>query len=895
MGTYLSNIARMEELFNLDEERELSLFCDLSRVQDSFRFRAQRRSIRLAGSLIDERGELREERLPLLINALESMGIVFYDEGYHDALLVRHQLSILRKLQNEPQFFKTIKKFQKPLCHRGAEQLVRESLGLVSTALVTDADVRKAVLSACLTLLRQNVGSCFATAPAILIHEEQLEHFLHDLHQILSTGKLKRTFGGVEHAVPLSPSSGIGDLKKAASLETKIFYSPGLILALETTGLIPVSQSWKQKIEMARQAILPLFKLREKMTVEELIQELLLRHFGIARDEIEKREKPMRHDLLFFAKGSKKRELREKFFQKEKEAKTAFKSLADHALLKAWEFTLASFSEVKMEFSRWNLYVSLGFPHQEGGGIGELVYLQINDKVQESNQKMQEIHAQYELAFDQLRATEVLLRSASSEAEVRRLRAEHQSRYYHMQSCLDLRNEIYATASSYATLFSSLFKKYEEKFPEYFQEIYDAEMQEVQVGQYDDSPAGFRLVYKHGRSDPSSWTLVRNAHEWIEALIDFFNSVEYEVKASLELEPAQAEVSHLTTAIIAHLRSSQFLDTAMERMAKAHRTTQSQKKPWAYISGGTMETLVKTYFRREGKITMESRVVESEIDLLIFLLDTFKNLPPFVTNLFHKNPEKRMLMHSPTHAFVLQPGWELFKEGWEDSGFTYTWVRDNFLLPREAFFAKMLLSPAEQTFLLERFSTHLPPILAHRCQKAISFARQNLSLLEFRSLLAEAVPEVTILDSFLYESLPLIDGREWKQQLVSLLKPWMSPSQKKAIEELTAFPAAYLTRKEIETLAKRLLAQIQNVDVHLQIALRSAEIELAPPRPLLFGDSNWACFHFAFLVNPATRQLELWRMDRTGSTGFPMTSWKEWLQAANEIPWIVYTHPHEYA
>ena len=45
--------------------------------------------------------------------------------------------------------------------------------------------------------------------------------------------------------------------------------------------------------------------------------------------------------------------------------------------------------------------------------------------------------------------------------------------------------------------------------PEYFQEVYDADMHEdVEGSLYDDSPAGFRLLYKHGRRNPGTWTLI---------------------------------------------------------------------------------------------------------------------------------------------------------------------------------------------------------------------------------------------------------------------------------------------------------------------------------------------------------------------------------------------------
>src|SRR5258708_14991992 len=76
---------------------------------------------------------------------------------------------------------------------------------------------------------------------------------------------------------------------------------------------------------------------------------------------------------------SKKMALYVHFREKEEEARAAFKGLVDNALLKAWEFTLASFSEIKMEFSRWNLHTSLGLHHAEEGGVGKIIYTYIHE------------------------------------------------------------------------------------------------------------------------------------------------------------------------------------------------------------------------------------------------------------------------------------------------------------------------------------------------------------------------------------------------------------------------------------------------------------------------------------------------------------------------------------
>ena len=170
--------------------------------------------------------------------------------GLQDGTRVRNQIRSLQladewfKTDNAA-FAKTIQRFRRPLCHAGAELLIKETLGLPFSTILTDHHIQKAVVAACFAVLRQNVGSCFATAPAILIHEENKEQFLSDLYELLMTGKLKRTFGGVEHTVPLSPSSGVGDLKKRIS-NTAFWLSPASWPHLKRAGSFPITSIWKR-------------------------------------------------------------------------------------------------------------------------------------------------------------------------------------------------------------------------------------------------------------------------------------------------------------------------------------------------------------------------------------------------------------------------------------------------------------------------------------------------------------------------------------------------------------------------------------------------------------------------------------------------------------------------
>lgn len=919
------------QLFDLQREAYLSYFFDLSGIQESFRFRALNRARRLALALVDEKGDIKRGFLKEITSLYEKEGEIFYPEGTGDCLIYDQILRILKAL-NDDEWIRSFKRFQKPLCHKWAERLVFETLGIFTPSNgPTNAEIRAAVLCACFTPLRQNVGSCFATAPAILIQREQPRLFIDDLYQLLSTGQLKRTFGGIEYAVPLSPSTGIGDLKKnliTGDSTRKAGFCPGLIESMVAIGAMDGGMSIEDQGKKLQDILSMYGSGMSKLTGEDLIRKILMEKLFLNEEDVKKLHelevaqlKSSKMSLPPDLKMSRQLEKIHTFKQKEKEARSIFKGICDNALLKTWEFTLASFSEVKMEFSRWNLYSSLGLAPHEPGGIGELIYNIIDEKIEEINPKIEEYQRQYEIAFDQVRGTEALLRRASSESEIRRLQAEYQARVHQMHSCLEMRDRVYAQGSRYSTLFSFLIKQYDQKFPEYFQEIYDAEMQDFQGDLYEDSPAGFRLVYKHGRSDPSLWTLIDNADQYIDALLDFFSATESQIAAACEWEGGEKEILVLTSAIIAHIQSEIFLETAMQRMAKVHRTTPPpsslktirslDKKPWAYISGGTLTTLLKTYFCRENELTLEEKWVENESELLIFLLDILKNLPPKISEPFLEDKRRGMLITSPSHAFVFLPGQDKMRQGWQENIFTYTWVRDEVFLPSQRFYANMPLNPAEQSFLLQAFCQHLSPLSkAHLNQTFFSFDKP-LSISEWRNHVLHVLLSQTqsisgqpqaladTLDAFLFQVLPLTSGKEWKVIVRHMLSDKMDEKVEKILHLFPDIPCTFMTAKEIRETAKGcyLLAQghiTLSFDLHQYIADHARFVGNAQPTALLFADTNWTNYFFGFVINPGTLRLELWRLDPTMTCGVPMSSWKQWLNGTDRKTWSVLTRPFEY-
>ncbi len=136
--------------------------------------------------------------------------------------------------------------------------IIRETLRLPKNKTITNVHARQAALAAWLSYLRQNIGSCFATAPAILILKEQPERFFQDIEQLFVKGGLTRTFGGVEYSVPVSKSWGIGDLNRPIVIhrgKTRIEGAPGLILAFESAGILKKGRPFQEKADKIKSLI----------------------------------------------------------------------------------------------------------------------------------------------------------------------------------------------------------------------------------------------------------------------------------------------------------------------------------------------------------------------------------------------------------------------------------------------------------------------------------------------------------------------------------------------------------------------------------------------------------------------------------------------------------------
>ncbi len=841
LDIFLTTLSRepVAQRLDLVAQMKISYAMDQNPIQDSFRYRARQAGLKVANQLVDARGELDVTRLQEL-QAVFEKGPYLLGFGLEaDVLIYTHIQACLTQL---PVFWSQIQPFSPPFCHKGAEDLIRYTLWPERVDRLTVSCTRRAVLAAWFTVLRQAVGSCFATAPAIFVQRQSPGRFFKDLLSLLCLGQLKRVVAGKEYAVPLSLNWGGFELTQSAS-----GVSPGILAALDAAGVLLTP-------EMAC-----LFE--GHLSVEMALRSCLLLAFGLCDEDVAREESLS--EIYFSSMAAKQgvvyrshpTEMAKKVTEWKKQlsqAYNAFQCFADCALLRAWEYSMASFCDVKTEFARWNLYVGLGMHPSDDGGVGAFLLGKVNELLEEYNQKVGQLTAEYEREIGLVHALEGMIHGAVSDVRRNQLRAEWVMQVGIANRLLEERDQWMGKIEALHRFFPHLLEQLNEKFQEFFQELFDPAIHSEDGLVYEDGLAGFRLVYKHGRRDASQWTPISNGAQYIHSLRDFFVRIESDLTFPKEVGPEC--VTQLMTALIQHIQENPFLEGAKLRSHKLGR-----RSPWDYFSGGTLETLLEAYCSRDRPFSQERCVPHAPSDLLHFLAKTRKDEP--------------LLAYSPTHAFLLNP------QDVQSVSSASAWEWDELMQEHISHRLSERLKEKDQALFLHRFR-----------QKGVAPTRRAL-----RGQLIEALDPAmryreAFVDAVLYEYAPLFSPKEAEEVIRRIASSFGISSHHRALQ------GTYFGPFELYRILQTMLWETKGVfsSTNWNQMIAQAIWQIGGRSPLIFADSNWSGWQLAFVLNPATDEEEIWRVRSCGMQGAPLIEWKQWTSQDNQLPWVALSQPHEY-
>lgn len=868
----------------------------------------------LAIRVIDAQGGIDRSQLQDCIRGLTRYRYCLDPCSPYESRARGHALALLQRLATEEALGKALLAIRTPTENQHAQDLVRHTLALPERSILTDAHVRQACLCVLLSYLRQNVGSCFATAPGIIVQANHPRQLLQDLHALLDTAKLERYFDGVGLEVPFCRSAGIADYKRPIAPHPdlpdrmrRFSHSPALSAALKAAGLLTHLSS-QQRLETLAAWLTPAAQAYtarhgdRPLSVEQLLKWIGMRAFDIDEPDLQRHAlspPPIIQDgmlvHLSFVRDEK-HDACDAFWRAFGQMETAFKRYGENPLLKAWEYTLASLTDHTSGFTRSNLYHSLGIDPRQPYGIGHIVQLSIQELLDEYNNLIVRHARDHEQLA--MRAHSLQHRLNTSEGSSwAYLKMDYNQVVRELREAERSARQAHHTAHYLASLFQHLLNRYLGWFAEFFQEIYDPDLHGDSEDNYADAPAGFRLYFKPARSQSSQWQAIYDEKTFTQALQEFFRVTEISLLAA-EDKSMHDTLRDLVTRIVQHIMDPEFMRQAQRRLAASKGASSQLGRdctPWAYISGGSVETLLHAYLRKGSDVQEWSRHIGNPVELFEFTVSCVRQIHAYETQ-----PGKQagrlhdVVMCSPTHAFSLKPFCTPFQKCWRAAADARSWLDTHLLLPAQQFYRGITLDAAMQRHLFAQLTEQAVSLPRLRWPAAASPAQFRRRVLEplppgrLRRYLAEA------LDGLLYRSLPLISEDQALRHCGKLLKQaqLQSPRLPAVLADLFArlpsqpyWGADALQKLALGALLTERQCLFAEEDWQQRIADAARHLRLAAPHPIIFADSNWFGWEFAFAYNPGSEELDIWQCDYLGRQAQPVSLEKrgEWQIIAHDF------------
>lgn len=925
---------KAEQIFYLDEASlfaayESSPFQSPITAQNIFFART------VAAQLLSEQGTLENTRIVACIQNFSKYVYPVSTNRHQSTPGRQHILKMLKMLQTSAFMRDTINHLFVP-SYPALQAIIRETLALSPSAPVQEHHVRQAVLAALFTYLRQDVGSCFATSLAIIIHREQPERFIKDLADLLAFGKLTRIAGDREIVTPMNLFPCIGELFQPIEILDlyphpllQIAKSPGIQQAFVATGILSDVEPVETQIQQLLSHEFLLQKTQQtndRITANELLQTTLMHYFQVSKQEVA-------HVLLHEGIQNKEKILespnthqfspRQKvyhYLEAYEQARKGFIANTQNRLLKCWEYTLATLADARQSSTAQHLQTSLGMRDQGPYGLQAILQEYFDNAIRLTQEAISKAERTYEEAKVQLDYVSRRAAHAMSEQEQRVLSMD---RIRFQQELTQARNEwetLQSKIKQLVTCPSFLITFYQKTLPSFFKSCYDPLIQEF-TDALADTPSGFRVLYTHGRSHPHTWTPIYSINEYVQALSNFFSSTEPDLLERRQAKGIEKELSACIQQIIASFHSSAFQAAALNRILKAHAQPENPSilnhldtvahTPWAYVSGGTVSTLITDYFENHQDNVCITKHAEHAHELAAFLSDALKDLPVPIKQ--YLEADHYLIISSPTHTFSIQANSPLFRDAWDNDWYSYTWLRDVWMQKQQKFLRTTTYSAQEVSAFINIFCTtnHLLQIkdewLAFCSDLSFSLPEfYNQSSKFFQQAFPNSPALISFLEKHVASALVQLSPFSSEQQLPTVIE---SISQYLGIPSRITFEKfAHLIEQYVPKFSMLSALDLRRIysgllmesyqrtyteeDLCAQLAAATRSLGFSYPAPLLFGDTNWTNAYFGFIVHPGTQGIEIWQFDYLGLNGRPVGNSHQLLSLQH--PWVLFPNPTDY-
>ena len=216
-------------------------------------------------------------------------------------------------------------------------------------------------------------------------------------------------------------------------------------------------------------------------------------------------------------------------------------------------------------------------------------------------------------------------------------------------------------------------------------------------------------------------------------------------------------------------------------------------------------------------------------------------------------------------------------------------MRDYAVEPSKNFYKQIILSRREADFMIDRFGHALPEIFLHHWKKSLDAFRDKISIDQFVAAAGSSLIEG--LDGLLFSHMPLYEGRAWKESVSRLIA--------NGCNEFDVEIHHLLTSADLLKLAKGCSLLLHNslqqrINLHHAVIESALQQKMIAPR-ILFADTNWPHYFFAFAWGAASKRLRLFRIEPDGILAAPMTSWEQYLNGKSRLSWAIYTKPEQYS